>query len=96
LIAKWLTAGVLEDGHLIETEEGPPQGAVSSPLLANIYLHYVYDQGVHQWRQRCATGEWVPQSSENGRQSTRSALVPPLPHVLIRLPMIALKVYAGA
>jgi retron-type reverse transcriptase len=56
LIAKWLTAGVLEDGHLIETEEGTPQGAVISPLLANIYLHYVYDQWVHQWRQRCATG----------------------------------------
>ena len=34
---------------LIETEEGTPQGAVISPLLANIYLHYVYDQWVHQW-----------------------------------------------
>ena len=59
LIAKWLTAGVLEDGRVIELEEGTPQGAVISPLLANIYLHYVYDQWVHQWRQRCATGDVV-------------------------------------
>ena len=59
LISKWLTAGVLEDGRLIETEEGTPQGAVISPLLANIYLHHVYDQWVHQWRQRCATGDMI-------------------------------------
>ena len=59
LISKWLTAGVLEDGRLIETEEGTPQGAVISPLLANIYLHHVYDQSVHQWRQRCATGDMI-------------------------------------
>src|SRR3977135_3820068 len=59
LIAKWLTAGVLEDGRMIETEEGTPQGAVISPLLANIYLHHVYDQWVHQWRQQCATGDVV-------------------------------------
>jgi retron-type reverse transcriptase len=52
LIAKWLTAGVLEDGRVIETEEGTPQGAVISPLLANIFLHHVYDQWLHQWRQR--------------------------------------------
>jgi RNA-directed DNA polymerase len=59
LIRKWLAAGVLEDGQLIETEEGTPQGAVISPLLANIYLHYVYDLWVHQWRQRCAVGEVI-------------------------------------
>src|SRR5271170_4674798 len=59
LIAKWLTAGVLEDGRVIETEEGTPQGAVISPLLANIYLHHVYDQWAHQWRQRCATGDVI-------------------------------------
>ena len=47
LIAKWLMAGVLEDGHLIETEEGTP------------HLHHVYDQWVHQWRQRCATGDVI-------------------------------------
>src|SRR6201988_1855848 len=59
LIAKWLTAGVLEQGRLIVTEEGAPQGAVTSPLLANIYLHYVYDLWVHQWRQRCARGDVI-------------------------------------
>ena len=41
LIAKWLTASVLEQGHLTVTEEGTPQGAVISPLLANVYLHFV-------------------------------------------------------
>ena len=79
LIAKWLTAGVLEGGHLMVTEEGTPQGAVISPLLANIYLHYVYDLWAHQWRQRCATGDVIvvryaddmfssrPRSTSNGR-----------------------------
>src|SRR5262249_9643193 len=43
LIRKWLTAGVLDEGHAIETMEGTPQGSVVSPFLANIYLHYVYD-----------------------------------------------------
>jgi retron-type reverse transcriptase len=59
LIRKWLTAGVLEDGLLIVTEEGTPQGAVISPLLANIYLHYVYDLWARQWRQRCAIGDVI-------------------------------------
>src|SRR5437773_5727876 len=59
LIRKWLKAGVLEDGHLAETEEGTPQGAVISPLLANIYLHYVYDLWVHTWRKRHATGNMI-------------------------------------
>lgn len=43
LICKWLKAGVIEDGCRIESERGTPQGAVISPLLANIYLHYVLD-----------------------------------------------------
>ena len=59
LIQKWLKVGVLEDGKQIESEEGTPQGAVISPLLANIYLHYVYDLWAHQWRQRLATGDVV-------------------------------------
>jgi RNA-directed DNA polymerase len=46
LIQKWLKAGVLEEGKRSETKVGTPQGAVISPLLANIYLHYVYDQWV--------------------------------------------------
>src|SRR5712671_2725099 len=54
LIQKWLKAGVLEDGRLIETTEGTPQGSVASPLLANVYLHYVYDLWVEQWRTRHA------------------------------------------
>ena len=50
---------MLQDGRVIETEEGTPQGAVISPLLANIYLHHVYDQWLRQWRQRCATGDVI-------------------------------------
>lgn len=58
-IKKWLNAGVLEDGTLRETDEGVPQGGSISPLLANVYLHYVLDQWVHQWRQRHARGEII-------------------------------------
>ena len=59
LIRKWLNAGVLDEGRQIETGEGVPQGAVISPLLANIYLHYVYDLWVRQWRHRHATGDMI-------------------------------------
>ena len=59
LIQKWLKAGVLEEGRLIETMEGTPQGSVASPLLANVYLHYVYDLWVQQWRKRHATGDMI-------------------------------------
>ena len=52
LIRKWLNAGVIEDGEWSETEKGTPQGAVISPLLANIYLHYVLDQWTDQWRRK--------------------------------------------
>ena len=47
-IREWLAAGVLEEGRRIETVQGTPQGAVISPLLANVYLHYVYDLWVRQ------------------------------------------------
>jgi group II intron reverse transcriptase/maturase len=50
LIQKWLNAGVLEDGKRTRSEEGTPQGGSVSPLLANIYLHYVFDLWVQQWR----------------------------------------------
>ena len=59
LIQKWLKAGVLEGDQWIETTEGTPQGAVASPLLANVYLHYVYDLWVQQWRKRHATGDII-------------------------------------
>ncbi len=56
LIQKWLKAGVMEEGRWSETERGTPQGAVISPLLANIYLHYVFDQWVQAWRKQHARG----------------------------------------
>ena len=59
LIRKWLKAGVLEDGQVVATDEGTPQGAVISPLLANIYLHYVLDLWAQQWRQRHARGDMI-------------------------------------
>ena len=45
--------------HDRDREEGTPQGAIISPLLANIHLRHVYDQWGHQWRQRCATGDVI-------------------------------------
>jgi group II intron reverse transcriptase/maturase len=59
LIQKWLKAGVSEDGQWSETKVGTPQGAVISPLLANIYLHYVLDRWVMEWRGKNAFGEVV-------------------------------------
>ena len=57
LVMKWMRTGVMEDGVLYAVEEGTPQGGVISPLLANIYLHYVLDLWVQQWRRKHATGE---------------------------------------
>lgn len=59
LIRKWLSAGVVEEGRWTASEEGTPQGATVSPLLANIYLHYALDQWVQQWRKRVARGEVI-------------------------------------
>jgi group II intron reverse transcriptase/maturase len=59
LIQKWLRAGVSEDGEWSETTVGTPQGAVASPLLANVYLHYVLDTWAHQWRKEHATGDVI-------------------------------------
>jgi RNA-directed DNA polymerase len=59
LIRKWLSAGVIEDGNWSQTTEGAPQGASASPLLANVYLHYVFDQWADWWRRRHAHGEVI-------------------------------------
>ncbi|HEV2397955.1 MAG TPA: group II intron reverse transcriptase/maturase [Candidatus Sulfotelmatobacter sp.] len=59
LIQKWLRAGVSEEGKWSKTEVGTPQGAVASPLLANIYLHYVFDLWVQHWREHHATGDMI-------------------------------------
>lgn len=59
LIQKWLAAGVIEDGSWTAFESGVPQGASASPLLANIYLHYVFDLWAHQWRRRHARGDVI-------------------------------------
>jgi len=58
-IRKWLNAGVMEDGQWHKTEEGTPQGGSISPLLANIYLHYVFDLWANRWRRRKASGDVV-------------------------------------
>ena len=59
LIQKWLNAGVLEDGTRTRSEEGTPQGGSISPLLANIYLHYVFDLWVQRWRKTQAHGDVI-------------------------------------
>jgi len=59
LVRKWLKAGVLDDGEWSVSAEGTPQGAVISPLLANVYLHYVFDLWAQQWRGRDASGNVI-------------------------------------
>jgi RNA-directed DNA polymerase len=59
LIQKWLNAGVLEEGKRIRREEGTPQGGSVSPLLANVYLHYVFDLWAQAWRRKRAHGDRI-------------------------------------
>jgi len=59
LIQKWLKAGILEDGVVTTSDKGTGQGAVISPLLANVYLHYVFDLWAARWRRREATGDMI-------------------------------------
>ena len=59
LLRKWLKAGVMEDGAITPTEAGTPQGAVASPMLANVYLHYVFDLWAERWRQHHAHGNVI-------------------------------------
>ncbi|HEX3313153.1 MAG TPA: reverse transcriptase domain-containing protein [Streptosporangiaceae bacterium] len=59
LIGRWLAAGVIEDGAWTASEQGSPQGASVSPLLANVYLHYVLDLWADWWRKRFARGDVI-------------------------------------
>ena len=59
LVQKWLRAGILEDEVVTVSERGTGQGSVASPLLANIYLHYVFDLWAQQWRHREAAGDMI-------------------------------------
>jgi RNA-directed DNA polymerase len=59
LIQKWLKAGVSEDGEWSESKVGTPQGSVVSPLLANVYLHYVFDLWIEAWRKKVARGDVI-------------------------------------
>src|SRR5262247_435102 len=59
LIRKWLKAGVLEDGIVTVNDKGTGQGSVISPLLANVYLHYVFDLWAERWRRHEATGDMI-------------------------------------
>ena len=59
LIQKWLKAGVLEDGIVTVSDKGTGQGSVISPLLANLYLHYVFDLWAERWRRREAAGDMI-------------------------------------
>ncbi|HEX7478356.1 MAG TPA: reverse transcriptase domain-containing protein, partial [Polyangiales bacterium] len=59
LIQKWLSAGVLEDGKRTRSEEGAVQGGSISPLLANVYLHYVFDLWAQRWRNQRGRGDMI-------------------------------------
>jgi RNA-directed DNA polymerase len=59
LIRKWLKAGVSEDGQWSETDKGTPQGAVASPLIAKVYLHYLFDLWADAWRRKAAKGDVI-------------------------------------
>src|SRR4051794_24197368 len=59
LIRKWLRAGILEDGVVTVSDSGTGQGSVISPMLANVYLHYVFDLWAERWRRREATGDMI-------------------------------------
>jgi hypothetical protein len=59
LIRKWLRPGIIEDCKWLKTKLGTPQGAVISPLLSNVYLHYVFDLWMKWWREKRCIGEVI-------------------------------------
>jgi len=59
LIRRWLAAGVLEEGVWTRSETGTPQGGSISPVLANVYMHYVFDLWAQRWRKTAARGEVI-------------------------------------
>lgn len=59
LLRKWLKSGVMANGSLLPTTTGTPQGAVVSPVLANVYMHFVFDLWANQWRKRRARGNVI-------------------------------------
>ena len=59
LIKKWLNAGIIEEADWSDNGKGTPQGSVISPLLANVFLHYVFDLWIHQWRERDCAGRCI-------------------------------------
>jgi RNA-directed DNA polymerase len=73
LIRKWLNAGVIENGEWSATEKGTPQGSVISPLLANIYLHYVLDQWTDQWRQSAQGDVIIVRYADDGAPRAQRA-----------------------
>ena len=59
LIRKWLKAGVSEDGQWSESNKGTPQESVASPLIANVYMHYLFDLWADVWRRKVAKGDVI-------------------------------------
>ncbi len=59
LIAKWLHVGITDGNRVERSRRGTPQGAVVSPILANIYLHYVLDLWAHAWRGKNSSGDVI-------------------------------------
>ena len=79
LIQKWLKAGVLEDGVVTTSDRGTGQGSVISPLLANVYLHSVFDLWAERWRRREATGDMIIVSRRRHRRLSARERRPTLP-----------------
>jgi len=59
LILKWLNAGIIEGTDWSDNGKGTPQGAILSPILANVFLHYVFDLWINQWRTRHSRGDMI-------------------------------------